>query len=288
MKTFLNRKMMIALSYVLLIMATDAAALDNCNAVYGKGENRLYVAGGSPGELGLLKAVAETFNQKNDTTICWVKAGSGESLELLKQKKADVAIVHAPSSEKQAVMEGWAAYRTLVGSNEFYIVGPLNDPAKIASANSVADAYKLIAEAKELFLSRGDNSGTHKKELAIWKSSGITPGEDWYVETHDFMTATLKKANHLKGYFMTDNSTWAAEKKELPNLKVLFKGDPVLINTYHAMCRPDDASGNQTIAVRFIRFMASEQGQRIIRDYGKDLYGEPLYNDAEYAGKYIH
>jgi len=269
-------------------MVTDVGALDNCNAVYGKGKTRLCVATGSPGELGLLKAIAEAFNQKNNTTICWVKAGSGESLELLKQKKVDVIIVHAPSSEKQAVMEGWAAHRTLIGSNEFYIVGPLNDPANIVFAKSAADAYKKIAEAKATFLSRGDHSGTHKKELAIWKSSGITPLGDWYVETHDFMTATLKKANHLKGYFMTDNSTWVAEKKELPHLKVLFKGEPVLINIYHAMCRPDDASGNQTIAVRFIRFMASEQGQRIIRDYGKNLYSDPLYNDSAYAEKYNH
>lgn len=141
---------------------------------------------------------------------------------------------------------------------------------------------------KSNFLSRGDNSGTNKKELAIWKKAGITPEGDWYIITKEFMMATLKKADQVNGYFMTDSSTWVAGKKNLKNLKVLFKGDPVLINTYHGLCQPVGNSKTQEIASRFINFLGSKQGQKIIGEYGKSLYGEPMYNDAKYAKQYDH
>ena len=134
------------------------------------------------------------------------------------------------------------------------------------------DAYRRIAAAKARFFSRGDNSGTHKKELDLWKEAGIKPRGDWYIVTKDFMTATLKRANQEKGYFMVDSSTWAAEKQEVPNLKVLFKGDKMLVNTYHALCQPAGATPGAASAAQFIDFVASPQGQQIIRDYGKDRY----------------
>lgn len=138
------------------------------------------------------------------------------------------------------------------------------------------------------FLSRGDNSGTHKKEMAVWQKAGITPAGDWYIVTKDFMMATLKKADTEKGYFMTDSSTWVAAKKELPNLKILFGGDPMLINTYHGLCQPPGATTGQPSAAEFIAFVASEKGQDIIRAYGRGLYGDSLYNDAKYASQYDH
>ena len=109
--------------------------------------------------------------------MTWFKAGSGKSLQLLKDKKVDMIMVHAPAAEKKAVQDGWAIKRTLIGSNEFFIVGPANDPAKIAEAKSAVDAYRRIAAAKAKFFSRGDNSGTHKKEMDLWKKAEITaPG----------------------------------------------------------------------------------------------------------------
>jgi len=161
--------------------------------------------------------------------MCWVKAGSGKSLKLLKEKKVDIIMVHAPATEKKAIKEGWAIKRSLIGSNEFYIVGPKNDPARISSATSAADAYAKIASGKATFLSRGDNSGTNKKELSIWKTAGISPSGDWYVITKD-----------------------------------------------------------QKDASKFIDFLNSVPGQKIIRDYGKILYGQGMYNDAQYAKKYDH
>jgi tungstate transport system substrate-binding protein len=197
-------------------------------------------------------------------------------------------MVHAPAVEKKAVQEGWGIKRTLIGSNEFYIVGPKNDPAGIALAKSAADAYARIAKSRSKFLSRGDNSGTNKKELAIWKKAGINPSGEWYIITKAFMMATLKNADQVKGYFMTDSSTWVAGKKDLHNLKVLFKGDPVLINTYHSLCLPEGSGESQVIASKFIDFLSSKDGQKIIGEYGKSLYGEAMYNDAEYAKQYDH
>jgi tungstate transport system substrate-binding protein len=278
---------LICLVLMLLVIGGSGWAAD-CKATFGDSETIFKLATGSPGELGMLEELANAFNARNDTAMCWVKAGSGKSLSLLKDQQVDVVMVHAPAAEKQAVADGWAIKRTLIGSNEFYIVGPKNDPAGIAQAGSAADAYARIAQANAPFLSRGDNSGTHKKEMAIWEQAGIEPGSDGYMITKDFMMATLKKADAVKGYFMTDSSTWVAGKKDLSNLTVLFKGDPFLINTYHALCQPEGRGKYPGIASKFIDFVGSEQGQRIIRDYGKDLYGEAMYNDAKYARQFVH
>ena len=263
-------------------------ALETCTETYGSGTQRFSLATGSPGELGLLKALAEEFNREKKASLCWVKAGSGDSLKMLKEKQVDAIMVHAPAAEKQAVQQGWAIKRTLIGSNEFYIVGPPEDPAGIASAQNAAQAYGKISEAKSPFLSRGDNSGTHKKELDIWKASGITPSGDWYIISKGFMLDTLKNADSLGGYFMTDSSTWSEANKSLKHLKILFRGDPVMINTYHALCQPEGATAGQPVAAQFIDFVASEKGQTVIRNFGKDRFGEGLYNDAEYARQYDH
>lgn len=289
MNTFKKRLLGIIICFTVMFVAMGSPSrAADCKATFGNSEITFKLATGSPGELGMLEELADTFNAQHGTAICWVKAGSGKSLKLLQNQQVDVVMVHAPAAEKQAVADGWAIKRTLIGSNEFYIVGPKNDPAGITGAGSAADAYAKIARAESPFLSRGDNSGTHKKEMALWKKAGIDPGSDWYMITKDFMMATLKKANEINGYFMTDSSTWVAGKKDLSNLTVLFKGDPFLINTYHGLCQPEGRGEHPALASRFIDFIASEEGQAIIRDYGKDLYGEAMYNDAEYAKQFVH
>ena len=270
----------------LILPGSFAHAGDQPAVVYGTGYHQFSLATGSPGELGLLKVLAETFGRQENATMTWVKAGSGKSLELLRAKKVDLIMVHAPKAEKLAVQEGWAVRRTLIGSNEFFLVGPLQDPAKIAGAKDVLEAYRRIAAAKAKFFSRGDNSGTHKKEMDLWTKARVQPWGGWYVITKDFMTATLKRANQDGGYFMVDSSTWTAKKKEMSDLKVLFKGDKMLVNTYQALCQPAGATPGAATAARFIDFVASPQGQQIIRDYGKDRFGEGLYNDAAYARQY--
>ncbi len=250
------------------------------DGIYGDGARMFTVAAGSPGELGLLKALAEEFNRTHGTFLRWIKAGSGKALGMLKEKKVDMVIVHAPAAEEEAVREGWAIKRTRIGSNEFLIAGPGNDPAGIAGAGSAAEAFGKIAGAGARFFSRGDNSGTHRKEMEVWKKAGIEPSGGWYVRTGTFMTAALRRADEGQGYFMTDSSTWTAARKEMRHLKVLFRGDPFLVNTYHALCQPGGATPGQQEASRFADFLGSEQGQAIIRGYGADRYGEGLYRDA--------
>jgi tungstate transport system substrate-binding protein len=272
--------------FLFWMVASFGYAQPACTESYGNGPNTFSLATGSPGELGLLKVLGEQFAKKNKATLCWVKAGSGESMKLLKDKEVDMIMVHAPAAEEKAVEEGWATKRLLIGSNEFFIVGPANDPAGIKKAKTAAEAYKLVADKKSKFFTRGDNSGTHKKEMAIWEKAGIKPSGDWYVVTKDFMMATLKRADAEKGYFMTDSSTWVSAKNEMKNLKVLFKGDVFLVNTYHTLLQPAGATPGQKIASQFIDFVSSTEGQKIIGSYGKDRYGEGIYNDAAYAKKY--
>jgi tungstate transport system substrate-binding protein len=276
--------------FVLSVLSVQAAGTDKqkYNAVYGSGDQGITVATGSPGILGLLKAIADPFCQANNCRINWIKKGSGASLKAMKEGKVDLVMVHAPAAEKAAVKDGWATMRTLLGSNEFYIVGPDSDPAGIKKAGSAKEAYTMIAKAQAKFFSRGDNSGTHKKEMTIWKLSGINPSGPWYIITKDFMGPTLMRADKEEGYFMTDSSTFFVKQSEIRNLKILFKGDPVLVNVYHALVASPEKypQANYDRAAKFVRFMSSSEGQKIFEEYGKAKYGTALYNDSEYAKKW--
>ena len=291
-----NKRSRIVFQFLMTIitfgMGVQSAAAQNDppkpEAIYGQGSKNFTLATGSPGELGLLQALGEAFDKKAGARLIWIKAGSGASLNLLKNRQVDMIMVHAPDAVNGALADGWATNRTLIGSNEFYIVGPKSDPANIKSASSGADAYTKIAKVKANFISRGDKSGTHQKEIDIWKKANITPEGSWYIITNDFMTASLKKANADNAYFMTDSSTWVAEKDVAPNLVILYRGDKYLVNTYDALAAPAGATANRGIAVKFIQFVESDEGQDIIRNYGKSRYQEPLYNDAAYAKQYVH
>lgn len=279
-----ENKILFIFTVLLLIFSTTTLfSSPKCKAIYGTGNKKITIATGSPGELGLLKELVNNFSKNKNLSVCWVKAGSGKSLNLLKQKKVDIVMVHAPKAEKEAVKEGWAKKHTLIGANEFVIVGPINDPAGIADAKTAIEAYKKIEKNKSIFMSRGDNSGTNKRELQIWESANISPNGNWYKITHQFMMATLKKANQLKGYFMVDSSTWIVGKKKMNNLKLLFKGDPVLDNVYHALI--SNIFVGNSIPTQFITFLVSQKGQSIIINYGKNKYGEPLYKGANKADK---
>ena len=281
---------MLAIVFVVSVLSLHATGIDKqkYNAIYGTGDSAITVATGSPGALGLLKALADPFCQVNNCRINWIKKGSGASLKAMKEGKVDLVMVHATAAEKKAVKEGWATMRTLMGSNEFYIVGLESDPAGIKKAGSAKDAYTMIAKGGFKFFSRGDNSGTHKKEMKIWKLAGIKPAGNWYVVTKDFMGPTLMRADKELGYFMTDSSTFFAKKSKIRNLTILFKGDPILVNVYHALVASPERypKANYALAAKFVKFISSPEGQKIFREYGKSKYGAPLYNDAEYAKKW--
>lgn len=269
---------------------SQASARDKIqfDAVYGQGDQVLRIATGSPGSLGLLKEIGLPFCRENDCRIKWLKRGSGASLQALKDGQVDVVLVHAPQAEQEAVEQGWATGRTLLGSNQFYIVGPASDPAKIRTADSAAKAYAMIAKAKVPFFSRADNSGTHKKEMHIWDRAGIEPEGEWYKKTHDFMGPTLMQADKKSGYFMTDSSTFMVKEARLENLAVLFKDDPILINVYHAlMGNPQKLPGtNDALARKFLRHIGFGPGQAAYRSFGLEQYGQPLYKDAFEAQKF--
>lgn len=271
---------------IMLSMSAVTANAQTAAAEYGSGSQRFSLATGSPGELGLLKVLGEAFGKEADATLVWIKAGTGQSMQLLKERKVDMAMVHAPAQVDKAIADGWATGKTLIGSNEFYIVGPASDPAGIAQAKDAADAYARIVAVKAKFVSRGDNSGTHQKELQVWSKAGIKPEGNWYIETKDFMTASLKRANAEGAYFMSDSSTWIMEQGVAPSLKILFRGDRFLVNTYHAIAAPSGATASRDTAQKFIAFVASPSGQKIIREYGAAQYPEALYNDAHYAKQY--
>jgi tungstate transport system substrate-binding protein len=255
-------------------------------ATYGQGPNRFSLATASPGELGLLRALGQAFCTKAGCALDWIKAGSGRSLDLLRLGRVDMIMVHAPAAVARAVAEGWAGGKTCIGSNAFLLVGPAADPAGIARATSAADAYQRIAAARATFFSRGDDSGTHRREMAIWRQAGLAPSGAWYVATGEFMTATLERAHAAGGYFMTDSSTWVAEKKRLPHLTELFSDDPTLVNTYHALYRLEKGRPASALAAAFLAFTAGEPGQAIIGSFGTDLHGRPLYADAAASRPY--
>lgn len=290
-----RKQYIIFMTFLLLFLwvfssTAGAASALEYDGIYGEGETEMTLATGSPGSLGLLETLAEPFCLKNNCRIRWIKRGSGASLNALKSGEADVIIVHAPEAEIEAVKAGWAAGRTLIGGNEFFIVGPASDPAGIRNASSAADAYLKIAISKSLFFTRNDNSGTHKKERIIWKKTGLKPSGAWYAATNDFMGPTLMKADKEKGYFMTDSSTWYAKKDEIKNLEILYSGDPLLINVYHALIAPESKVDKEIskLATGFVEFVKSVEGQKIIEGFGKDKYGFALYMDAKEAASAEH
>lgn len=265
---------------------TDDPDLSAPAAEYGTGTHRFRLATGSPGELGLLRALGEAFGARADATLLWHKHGTGESLRLLQAGRVDMAMVHAPADVDRAVAAGWATGKYLIGSNEFFIVGPAHDPAGVGAALDAVDAYRRIATCEAPFISRGDHSGTYQKELALWAEAGLTPEAPWYIVTHDFMKASLSRAELEGAYFMTDSSTWIMEQHLAPGLKVLFRGDRRLVNVYHALLAPLGRTPGRMLAAAFVDFVAAPEGQKIIREYGAGEYAEPLYNDAEYARQY--
>ena len=256
------------------------------DAVWGQGPNRFSLATGSPGELGLLEVLARDFAAQADATVVWYKAGSGQAMKLLQERQVDMVLAHAPPAERKAVADGWATGRRLIGSNEFWILGPASDPAGIASARDAAEAFVKMQDRQAKFVSRGDNSGTHQNENEIWKAAGRTPGGPQHIVTRDFMTASMRRANDEGAYFLTDSSTFIAERHNVPQLRLLFRGGAMLANPYHTLYLSEPTAGAAT-ARRFGDYLVSEKVQALLRVFGKDRYGEAMYNDATATARVV-
>lgn len=230
-------------------------------------------------DTGLLDVLIPIFEKKTGYFVKTIAVGSGQAMTMGRKGEADVLLVHSPAAEKKFMEDGFAVTRRLVMHNDFVIVGPAEDPAKIKGLKSAAEALKKIAAAQALFLSRGDNSGTHAKEKDVWKVAEVKyEGEKWYQQTGLGMGQTLNVAAEKKGYTLTDRGTYLALAKTL-NLGILVEGDAVLLNIYHVMeVNPQKwPKVNIAAAKAFADFMVSKETQDIIKTFGVDKYGSPLF-----------
>lgn len=229
-------------------------------------------------DSGLLDVLVPVFEKQTGYRVKTISVGTGQALAMGEKGEADVLLVHAPDSEKKLVDAGVVSNYQLVMHNDFIVVGPADDPAGIKGKPSV-EAFAAFATKKALFISRGDDSGTHKKELSIWKKAEVTPkGEPWYQETGQGMGATLLMASEKNAYTLTDRGTYLAQKTNL-KLDILSQGDPSLLNIYHVMEVNVEKFDkvNAKGAKAFVEFMIDPKTQEMIGLFGKDKFGEPLF-----------
>ena len=229
-------------------------------------------------DSGLLDVLVPLFEKESGFQVKTISVGSGQAMKMGEKGEADVLLVHSPDAEKKFMADGFGTTRRLVMHNDFIIVGPAGDPAKVKGA-SAADAMKRIAQSGAIFVSRGDNSGTHAKEKGLWKGAAVNPeGLKWYQQTGLGMGQTLNVAAEKKGYTITDRATYLSLKKGL-GLEILVEGDSKLLNIYHVIELNStkwpkvNAQGGKA----FADFMVATKTQEIIGRFGVDKYGAPLF-----------
>jgi len=230
-------------------------------------------------DSGLLDVLIPIFEKKTGYFVKTIAVGSGQAMAMGRKGEADVLLVHSPAAEKKFVAEGYGVNRRIVMHNDFVVVGPAEDPAKIKGTQAAAEAFRKIASAGSLFLSRSDKSGTHSKEMRIWKAAGINPeGQKWYQQTGLGMGRTLNVASEKKGYTLSDRGTYLALKKNL-GLVILTEGDAILLNVYHVIeVNPAKwPKVNAAGARAFADFMVSKEVQGIIKTFGVEKFGSPLF-----------
>ena len=230
-------------------------------------------------DSGLMDVLEPIFEDQMEYDLKVIPVGTGQALAMGERGDADALLVHAPSSELDLVESGAAINRQLVMHNDFIITGPADDPAGIEGVTSAADAFATIHESEATFISRGDDSGTHKREKEIWEDAGLDPeGQSWYKQSGQGMGATLQIANQKDAYTLSDRGTYLALSDNL-ELVVLVEDDPVLFNVYHVMqVNPqkfDKVNGPGGAA--FVDFITSEEVQDIIKEFGVDKFGRPLF-----------
>lgn len=242
-------------------------------------------------DSGLLDVLVPMFEKRTGFTLKTVAVGTGQALALAARGEADVTLAHAPRLEQKYVGEGKLLNRRLVMYNDFVLVGPAEDPAKVRGLRPATEALRRIAESQARFVSRGDNSGTHNLELALWKQAGILPKGDWYLESGQGMGATLGIANDRRAYTLTDRGTLLAFRDHVA-LPLMVQGDRALLNVYSVMeVSPTNGPRVNSVGGKaFADFMVSPETQAIIRTFGVDKYGQPLFvpiagkADAEVGG----
>jgi tungstate transport system substrate-binding protein len=264
-------KTLIGIAFIVVVLA----------AVPAHAETRLRCASTtSTQNSGLFDYLLPIFEQKTGIKVDVVAVGTGAALEIGKRGDADVVMVHAKDQELKAVEEGWFVDRHDLMYNDFVIIGPTNDPLNIKGTKSASAAFKQIADQGGPFVSRGDKSGTHAKELQVWKKAGVDPqGRKWYLEVGQGMAKTQRIANEKRGYTLTDRGTWLATRdQDKLDLIIVVEGDPVLYNQYGVMAVNPEKHQQVKYkeAKMFIDWLVSPEGQKAIGDF-KDQKGNQLF-----------
>ena len=225
---------------------------------------------------GLLAVLHPPFEKAFNVEVDVIAVGTGKALKLGENGDVDVLMVHAPAEEMRFIKEGYGVARLAVMHNDFVLLGPPNNPANVMKTEPVSKALTAIANKKAAFISRGDDSGTHKREKSLWRDAGIRPRGAWYLSVGQGMGAAIKIADDKQAYTLSDRGTYLAYKDKI-ELLVLNEGGVDLFNPYHIMIvNPDKHPHVKTeLAEKYVAFIRGERGQRIIRDYQRS--GEPLF-----------
>ena len=267
----------------MLFTTVFALALSACASTAPANPNIILATTTSTQDSGLLDVLVPMFEEQTGYTVQTIAVGTGEALKMGEEGNADVLLVHAPSSEITFMEGGHGKDRFLVMHNDFIVAGPAEDPAKIQGLDTQA-AFAAVHNAGATFVSRGDDSGTHKKELELWKKAALDPaGQAWYLETGQGMGASLIVASEKGGYILTDRATYLANKDNL-QLEILLEGDNSLLNVYHVLTVSPEAwpKVNYDGALAFSEFLTDPTTQDVIEQFGLDKYGQPLfYPDAD-------
>ncbi len=263
---------------LVIVLLLLSLALSACGKVAPANPNLILATTTSTQDSGLLDLLVPIFEEAHGYTVQTIAVGTGAALRMAEEGNADVLLVHAPAAEMALMDAGFGADRLLIMHNDFVIVGPAADPAAIRSMTSAGEAFNSIASAQAAFVSRGDDSGTHKKEKSIWAGIDLTPAWDGYIESGQGMGDTLIIASEKQAYTLTDRATYLANQENI-DLEILVEGDAVLLNVYHVMTvNPEKWEAvNYEGALAFANFMISDEVQALIKDFGVDKFGQPLF-----------
>jgi len=273
------KRLLVSVFILLTVFTTWFPCTTSSFAAAGGEKNIILATTTSTQDTGLLDVLIPIFNKNTGYFVKTIAVGSGQAMTMGRKGEADVLLVHSPDAEKKFITEGFGVNRRLVMHNDFVIVGPKSDPARIGTIKNATEAFRKIAAGGALFMSRGDNSGTHAMEKKIWGAAGIKPdGQKWYQQTGLGMGQTLGVAAEKKAYTVTDRGTYLALKKSL-GLDILVEGDAILLNIYHVI-EVNPAKWpkiNVGGARAFADFMVSKDTQSIIKTFGVQKYGSPLF-----------
>lgn len=260
---------------VFLLLTTVVFSGSNIEA-----QDRLILATTTSTEnSGLLDVLIPPFEEKFNTRVDVVSVGTGKAISLAENGDADIILVHARAAEDEFVEAGYGVNRRDVMYNDFIILGPTSDPAGVNGMTDAGTAFEKIAASESDFVSRGDDSGTNKKELSIWSSIGREPSGNWYIETGQGMGASLNIANEKQAYILADRGTYLAYSSDL-DLDILVEGDSKLFNPYGIIpVNPAyHTHVNYQKAMAFVGYITSQQGQKIISEY--TAYGKVLFHPS--------